>query len=452
VKGKAEQGVENESGGVVRRFLRSIVGRPLLPSDDKDRRWLVLNLLLLHLRPVNVVEKTLRHRHTWGLGGSGLVLIALLMATGSLMMFVYEPSPENAYESVLSLQNEIAFGALVRGLHHWSANLLVVVVLLHMLRVFLTGGFLGPRQFNWVIGLILFALVFGANFTGYLLPWDQLSYWAITISTGMLGYVPFAGEELVGLVRGGDSIGPATLITFYTLHTTVIPVALIVLMAFHFWRVRKAGGVVVPRVEGEQVEEKPQKVLFLPNLFVREVAQACVLVASVMVMALLIEVPLEAAANPGMSPNPAKAPWYFAGFQELLLHLPPLMAVVILPGLAAFCLVALPYLPFGDDTAGVCFRSKNGRRCVLFAAAAALVFTPVWLLLDQYAGGVWLPPTTFVVGILLFLLLLRVRFLASGEEIVQACFVFALVGFVVLTLTCVWLRGPGMALTWPSLE
>ena len=138
------------------------------------------------------------------------------------------------------------FGPLVRGVHYWSANLLVVVVLLHAARVFLTGGYHGPRQFNWVVGVSLLALVLANAFTGYLLPWDQLSYWAITISTGMLGYVPGSGATLQRVARGGDDIGVDTLVLFYTVHTSIVPALLVVLMAFHFWRVRKAGGVVVP--------------------------------------------------------------------------------------------------------------------------------------------------------------------------------------------------------------
>ncbi len=443
-----ERSSQQEDGGVFSRIRRSILNGPLWPRDDRERRWVVLNLLLLHFRPVHVVEKTLRHRHTWGLGGTGLVLIALLMATGCLMMFVYEPSPEHAYASVASSNSEVMFGPLVRGIHYWSANLLVVVAVLHLLRVFLTGGFTGARQFNWVIGLGLLTGILVSNFTGYLLPWDQLSYWAITISTGMLTYVPLIGEHLTTLVRGGAEISSTTLIGYYTLHTTVIPVALIVLMAFHFWRVRKAGGVVVPRLEDETPEEKPAKVLFLPNLFLREVSQACIVVATVVVLAVVFGAPLGVAANPGMSPNPAKSPWYFAGFQELLLHLPPVLAVVIVPALLAFCLVALPYLPSEQDFSGIPFRSANGRRSVVFAATAALFVTPAWLVLDEWTNG-WVAAVGLVVLLAGFGAALRTRFRPQRAEMIQACVVLALIGLLVLTLVCVWFRGEGMALSWP---
>ena len=146
------------------------------------------------------------------------------------------------------MTSAVRFGPLVRGVHYWSANLLVVVAGLHLLRVFLTGAFHGPRRSNWLIGLgLLFAVLLSA-FTGYLLPWDQLSYWAITVSTEMLAYVPVIGETLKYVILGGEDIGPATAVVFYTTHTTVVPIALILLMTWHIWRVRLAGGVILPAV------------------------------------------------------------------------------------------------------------------------------------------------------------------------------------------------------------
>ncbi len=189
-----EQGRHDD--GLIRRIWRSVFRGPVVPANDHDRRWVVFNTLLLHFRPTQLPEKTLRFTHTFGLGGMSLVLILLLFATGILMMFVYQPSPEVAYESITSLQDEALFGRLVRNTHHWSANLLVGIALLHLLRVYLTSGYHAPRQFNWVVGLVLLLFTLVANFTGYLLPWDQLSYWAITISTAMLAYVPVVGERL----------------------------------------------------------------------------------------------------------------------------------------------------------------------------------------------------------------------------------------------------------------
>jgi quinol-cytochrome oxidoreductase complex cytochrome b subunit len=435
---------------VLRSLWRSIVPAPLVPRDDRDRLRLVRILFLLHLRPAQLPAATLRHRLTWGLGGSCLVLIGLLMATGTLMMLVYEPTPEHAYESVRSIEGQVLFGQLVRNLHYYSANLLVVLALLHLLRVYFTGAYLGPRQFNWVIGLALMVGVLAANFTGYLLPWDQLSYWAITISTGMLGYVPVLGEGLTTLARGGAEIGPATLITFYTLHTTIIPVTLIGLMGWHFWRVRKAGGVVMPRAPGKEHDQKPDKLPFVPNLLLRELTQAAVLVALVIVMAVVANAPLGAAANPGMSPNPAKAPWYFAGFQELLLHLPPVLAVVVIPALSLLLLAAIPYLRYQSDPSGVWFQSHRGRRTALLAAVVAAIVTPLWVVADELWGNLGgVLPVLVLALVIGFAVAVRRVSAAAKDEVIQSLLVLLLTGLVVLTVTCVWFRGPGMELIWP---
>ncbi len=193
----------------------------------------VRKYFFLHMRPNRLPAATLRYTHTFGLGGMSAVLVILLILTGALMMLAYEPTPDRAHDSITGLQTETLFGPLIRGLHYWSANLLIAVALLHLLRVFFTGAKDGPRKLNWVIGLTLLACVLASNFTGYLLPWDQLSYWAVTICTGMLGYVPGIGGWLQEAARGGPDVGPTTLIIFYTLHTTVVPVALALLMGFH---------------------------------------------------------------------------------------------------------------------------------------------------------------------------------------------------------------------------
>jgi quinol-cytochrome oxidoreductase complex cytochrome b subunit len=445
------------------RIWRSVFRTPLTPRSERERKRLVLNHLVLHLRPVRLPERTLPFRHTFGLGGMAATLVLLLILTGVLLMFVYEPTPERAYESIQSLRRTVHFGGLVRNVHHWSANLLVVITFLHLLRTFFTGAFHGARQFNWVIGVLLLLVVLAANFTGYLLPWDQLSYWAITIVTGMLGYVPLIGEGLRQLARGGTEIGSATLISFYTFHTTVIPVTIVALMAFHFWRVRKAGGVVVPAPYGELPPEKPATVLFVPGLLVREFVTGLLLVATVMVIAVVFDAGLGAAANPGMSPNPAKAPWYFLGLQELLLHFHPTWAVVILPGLALLGLLLIPYLRYEPEMKGPWFVSATGRSMAIASTVAALVLTPMWVLVDEYVTDwsgwlVRLPPglSQGLVPVVLALGLVwavvwlaRRRYGGGRQETVQAAFAFLATALVILTAVGVWFRGEGMSLVWP---
>jgi quinol-cytochrome oxidoreductase complex cytochrome b subunit len=392
-----------------------------------------------------------------------VVLVFLLLGTGVLLKFVYQPSPEKAYESILYLQNEVLFGRLFRNIHHWSANALILVAFLHLLRVFFTGAFHAPRQFNWVIGSSLFLLVLLSNFTGYLLPWDQLAFWAITICTGMLEYIPGIGLWLQTLIQGGPEVGPGTLSNFYAIHTAILPAFLIILMPFHFWRIRKAGGLVIPRQPLQGSGERGQSIPAIPNLLLREIVVALVLIAAVLVFSMLVNAPLGNKANPGLSPNPTKAPWYFMGIQEMLLHVHPLFALFVIPALMLIALLALPYVNYQVNTAGVWFASAKGRSMALVAALTALIGTPLGILADEYlvevAARVPMIPPWITNGLLPFALLLAAivafyvfmkrMYAASNTEAVQMIFVLLLAAFLVLTITGIWFRGTGMKLVWP---
>jgi len=391
------------------------------------------------------------------------VLFLLLVSTGVLLMFVYEPSPGYAHDSIVVLQNDVFFGKLIRNIHHWSANFLIALLVLHLLRVYLTGAYYRPRQFNWVIGLSLLGCALISNFTGYLLPWDQLSYWATTIVTGMLGYVPFVGSSLQGVIRGGPEIGSTTLVSFYAVHTTLMPVVIVAIMGLHFWRIRKARGVVIPRSPGEALGKTSEYVTTLPNLLLRELSVALVLVAFVMVVSLVFNAPLGEAANPGMSPDPAKAPWYFVGIQELLLHFDPLFALVVIPLLAITAFLLIPYFRYEQDTSGIFMMSHKGRRLALISAIISAVATALLIVADELwiDFGAWLPGVAPVisngllpVGLLITAMIgfyahLKKRHAASNNEAIQTLFVSLMVAFAILTITGVWFRGSGMALVWP---
>ncbi|BDG02351.1 cytochrome b N-terminal domain-containing protein [Anaeromyxobacter oryzae] len=418
--------------------------------------------LVLHLHPRVVPAASLRLSRTFGLGGAALVLFLLLAATGALLLVSYEPSPERAYGTVAALVDEVHFGAFVRNAHHWAANGLVLVVFLHLLRVFYRGGHLPPRRGNWLVGLALLLLVVASAFTGYLLPWDQLAYWAVTISTGMLQYVPLAGGVLLRAARGGPDIGPATLARFFVLHVAILPLAMLLLLAFHFWLVRKVGGVVLPDGAGDAASPRGSLVPTSPALTQREGVAALVVTATVLLVAAVADAPLLAEANPGMSPNPAKAPWYFMGVQELLVHLHPLFAAVIVPALALALLAALPSLAGGAKTTGRWFESRRGARSAIGAAVAGAVLAAGAILVDEplRRAPPWLPalapairggllPVLAAAAAVAAVALLARRRGASRLEAVQAAFTFVLAAFAVLTVTGVLFRGQAMALAWP---
>ena len=234
-------------------------------------------------------------------------------------------------------------------------------------------------------------------------------------------------------------------------------------MAFHFWRIRKAGGLVIPRASGEVIEEKPVRVTTLPHLLLREFVVALMLIAVVMVVSVSFDVPLGDSANPGLSPNPTKAPWYFSGLQELLLHLHPLFSVFIIPLVLFIALIGIPYLKYDTNTEGVWFASVKGRRMAMIAGLIAIVAAPLGILTDEYLidfavalsgipnffGNGLIPFTFIFCGCAGFYILLKHRYSATNNEAIQALFVFILVIFLILTVTGAWFRGPGMKLAWP---
>jgi len=430
---------------------------------DRERYRQLFNGLLLHFRPRLVPERTLEFRLTWGLGGMALVLVGILFLTGLMLKFAYQPVPDRAYESIIRLQTVVYFGQLIRNIHHWSGNALLLVVFLHFLRVFFSGAFHSGRQFNWILGLVMLLLTLASNFTGYLLPWDQLAFWAITICTGMLDYIPGIGIGLQTLIRGGADIGSATLSIFFAIHTAIIPAGLIILMPFHFWRVRKARGLVIPRKPGDDPQDRGDSVATIPNLIVRELVVASVLIALILLISILFDAPLEAKANPGLSPNPTKAPWYFSGLQELLLHFHPLFAVLVIPAAIVGTLFFLPYIRYDAETAGVWFVSHPGRKMAVVAVVVAAALTSLGIVADEWLidFATWMPavpaiisnglvPASLVLASIIgFYGWIKQTYSATNNEAVQAVFVLLLTAFVMLTATGIWFRGTGMALMWP---
>jgi quinol-cytochrome oxidoreductase complex cytochrome b subunit len=174
-------------------------------------------------------------------GGIAFVLFAILAVTGILLAVYYQPTPEGAYQSVVNISTNVQFGWWIRSIHKWAAGGMVLLVLVHMLRVFFTSAYKRPRELNWVTGVALLLLTLGFGFTGYLLPWDQRAYWATKVGTDIAGSTPLIGHFLLVTLRGGDHISGATLGRFFDLHVLVLPAAIVLFLAGHFWMVRRHG-------------------------------------------------------------------------------------------------------------------------------------------------------------------------------------------------------------------
>ena len=228
---------------VMERVRETTVGRSIWRSPDRaterDRAAGHWANFFLHIYPVKMRRKEMTFRYTWFLGVASVVLFGSLVVSGIYLMFFYVPSPASAYGNIQNLQTQVAFGQYMRNVHRWSAHLMVLVVAAHMARVFYRGSYKSPKEFNWVIGVILLVLTLLLSFTGYLLPWDQLAYWAVTVGAAMAGFVPLLGETIKGILIGGDTVESATLLRFYVLHVAVLPLAVVVLLTIHLWRWRK---------------------------------------------------------------------------------------------------------------------------------------------------------------------------------------------------------------------
>ena len=216
-----------------------------VPRDRRTRVMAVMSNVFLHLHPVAVRKSGIRLSFTWCMGGLTFFLFLAEVVTGVLLMFYYRPVIEYAYQDIQDLRAHVTLG-LLREIHRWGAHAMIISIWLHMMRVFLTGSYKPPREFNWVIGVLLLVTTFLLSFSGYLLPWDQLSLWAITVGTNIGGAAPIVGSQVNFLLTGDYQIGQAALIRFYALHVIFLPLAAAFLMAVHFWRIRKDGGISGP--------------------------------------------------------------------------------------------------------------------------------------------------------------------------------------------------------------
>ena len=405
------------------------------PLSDREAGDAVVSNFLLHWFPAKVVKASLDWTYSYWLGTVSAALLLLLVLSGFPLLFLYVPSVERAYQSVKDIEYVVAFGAWIRSVHRLSAHLMVAAVALHLVRAFLTGAYKNGagrgqrREWNWVIGVAMLLLTLFLSFTGYLLPWDQLAYWAVTVGTNIASSVPLAGPALRELMIGGRTIDQPTLIRFYVLHVLVLPGALGALFAYHMWRIRKDGGLAradraavleapvaepagptktytllgvargtAPAIRARSLEAMDATVNSVPDLTRRAAIVVLGTIAVISMLSVVVRSPLEEPANALVTPNPAKAPWYFLWLQEIVTLATvrigsytvngAFLGGVILPGLLLAVLTAWPWLdrsPAG--AAGVWLPKSRRTQNVVFLAVAAAVL--VLTVVGTWRGPYW---------------------------------------------------------------
>ncbi len=361
------------------------------PRSDRQSGDAIVSNFLLHWFPAKTYKPSMDWNYSFWLGTVSAALLLLLVLSGGPLLFLYVPSVERAYASIKDIEFAVTFGSWIRSVHRMAAHLMVAAVFLHLVRVFLTGAYKNGvgqgqrREQNWVIGVGMMLMTLLLSFTGYLLPWDQLAYWAVTVGTNIASSIPVIGPSVRELLLGGRAIDQPTLIRFYVLHVIVLPGALGGLFLYHMWRIRKDGGLaradrsalLTERVATVPVKSKTYTLLGIargtaptvrtssleaPDLTVNSVPDltrrlAIVVLGTIAVLSLIAvfeRSPLEEAANALVTPNPAKAPWYFLWLQEIVTDTTvrigsftingAFIGGVVLPGVLVTLLTLWPWL------------------------------------------------------------------------------------------------------------
>jgi len=476
-----------------------------VPESEREESQATFHNLFLHLHSVRVHTRTLRATLTFGLGLMATASFAITVITGVLLMVYYKPSTDLAYQSIKDIHFAVYTGRFIRNIHRWAAQLMVLVVLLHMARVFFTASYKKPREFNWLIGLGLLVVTLALSFTGYLLPWDQLAYWAITIGSNIANS-PRELTDAIGttglfdpgglqkrLLLGANYVGQDALIRFYILHVFVLPLALVTLLGVHFWRIRKDGGLARPEdppggpaewggehrqvfqplatktyglmalVKGKRppVNRGPENtVMSWPHVFWAELSVFMVTIAITLILAFHFDAPLKELANPAIPENPAKAPWYFLGIQELVSY-SAFTGGLLIPLIVLLGLALIPFLDRRTGGEGVWFGTAGEKAVFWQSVLFAFVMTVGMLACTVNYGWLrnWFPtinqlwiiavnPGSLLVLIFGVWSLLTLKRKDSVRLAAVSLFTCFLVSFALLTYFATVHRGPNWHFYW----
>lgn len=492
--------------------IRKAIFRHGRPTSDRARSQAVFSNVFLHIHSARVHPHSLRLATTWGLGVGLVAQFITLTVTGVLLMVYYMPATEMAYDSMKDIHYVVPTGRVIRNVHRWASHMMVVFVILHMMRVFYTASYKKPREFNWVVGMILFVLTLALAFTGYILPWDQLAYWALTIAaniagspnelTSSLGFSEGLkpGDFVKELLLGSSEAGQHSLIRFYTLHCIFLPILTTIAVAVHVWRIRKDGGLARPEgtptpagkgtpslaPPGAKAEEAHQKTYGLmcvvrdrsphtgkdpdetvpswPYLLRAELLVFMVVMLVCVALGYFFDAPLREPANPAVPENPAKAPWYFLGLQEIVSY-SAFIGGIVIPTLTVIGLGLIPFLDREEEPAGVWFSGRKGRRVAIRAAVFGTICAVLTVAIPVNFGWLrnWFPEIPQVVivfinpGTLLTLayivwslaVIRKTQSTRMGGIALFTCFV---VGFIILTYVGTYLRGPNWDFYWSKSQ
>jgi quinol-cytochrome oxidoreductase complex cytochrome b subunit len=475
------------------------------PESEREESQATFHNLFLHIHSVRVHVRSLAPSLTLGLGLISAASFVILCLTGVLLMVYYKPSTTLAYDSIKDLHYVVFTGRFIRNIHRWSAHVMVAAVFLHMARVFYTGSYKKPREFNWLVGLGLLVLTLALSFTGYLLPYDQLAYWAITIGSNIANS-PRELTDAIGITQwfnpggfqrrlllGANFVGEDALIRFYILHVFVLPTVLITLLGVHFWRIRKDGGLARPEdpmggpaewggklqrvfeplktktyglmavVKGRRatVNRGPENtIMSWPHLFWAELAVFMLTAVVALILAFHFDAPLKELANPAVPENPAKAPWYFLGLQELVSY-SAFMGGLVIPLIAWIGLALIPFLDQRPGGEGVWFGTRGEKRVALHSLFFGLVTVVGMLAFTVNFGWLrsWFPsihqlwiifinPGSILVLLYVAWSLWVLKRQNSIRHAAVALFTCFLVGFTVLTYFATVHRGPNWVFYW----
>jgi quinol-cytochrome oxidoreductase complex cytochrome b subunit len=456
--------------------------KPMQKSQRQNNRIVTTRNFFLHIHSPHVHLYSLKPTYTFGLGLSAAFLFLILLVTGAILMLYYTPSIERAYASIKDIIFIVPGGRYLRNMHRWAGHGLVLVTLLHLVRVFYTAAYSRGRTFNWIVGISLFVISLFMSFSGYLLPWDQLAFWAVTIGAniaasfreltdaiGVTQYFDVGGFVKLVLI-GGESVGQAALTRFYMLHVVFLPITFSILVGLHLWRIRKDGGLNIPQNADNLIGRGQKgsndtnrietKITTWPMALWGELAVIMTLLALLMIFAYALDAPLLEPANPASPENPAKSPWYFLGIQELVSYSAFAGGIIIPLGFITF-LISIPFRDKNTGATGLWFSGAMGARVAIKSAIIALLTTCALVSINIKFGWVrdWLPrtPQLLIVfinpGTILALLyaawaIIIHKKTSSQRYAAISLFTCAIIGFIILTIVALAFRGPNWEFYW----